>query len=190
MFEHPISFKQVGEYLVFTCPDLVVTYAIEVPKTQAELLAGILHMLAKVKKRKSNFSDTNTKAPNASRIELATPKKELEKDFTPRTASRVLKVSYRTLIRHADKGWLRGRKTPGGQWRFNAGDITQYQNLLQSLASLPKNEDWLTPRACAELWKVSVNTARNWIDSGKIWSKKTKGGHRTVPRRMAIEFRN
>lgn len=182
LFEHPITFKQVGEYLVFSCPDLVITWTTDIPRTRAQLLEAHLKFLAKVKKRKLEFFETKTSLPSPSKLNFATPKKEVEERLSSKQVAKLMKISARKIRMDAEKGLLKGKRTSGGgqrkgAWSFTHADLLGYKAILEGIN---KESNWVTPLEYARLNGISVNTARNWADTGKVVSKKSSGGHRLI----------
>jgi excisionase family DNA binding protein len=184
VLEYPVTIKQVGEYMVFSTPDLVTTVAITLPKTSKEVLEGLARIWKKNKERLRDFDESTIKTPSPSRIR-ETQERKSEKPLTSQQVARLCGKSKMTIIRAAEKGLIKGTRTEGGHWRFEWPEVTRYQELASQVAGFKKAEtEWLTPIECARIWGVSVNTARNWIDSGKVYSEKSEGGHRRVPKRL------
>jgi excisionase family DNA binding protein len=182
LFEYPVTIKQVGQYWVFSTPDLVTTVGIPFSLDGKEILEGLKAAWKKNQGRLKDFESSTIKTPEPSRIRKQTEKKS-EKPLTATQVAKLLSKSRWTIIRAAEKGLIKGVKTEGGHWRFNLAQVSQYQELASQVAVFKKKEtEWLTPLQCAQIWGVSVNTARNWIDAGKVWSEKTKGGRRRVPK--------
>jgi excisionase family DNA binding protein len=181
LFEYPVTIKQVGEYWVFSTPDLVTTVGIPFSLSAHEILEGLKTTWKKNKERLVDFDSSKIKTPSPSRIRLQTEKKN-DKPLSTSQVAKLCEKSKMTIIRAAEKGLLKGTKTEGGHWRFLLPEVSKYQALSAKFSELKKKDaEWLTPLQCAEIWGVSVNTARNWIDSGKVYSEKTKGGHRRAP---------
>ncbi len=173
--------------MVFSTPDLASTIAIPLPKTSKEVLEGLSRIWKKNKERLRDFDESTIKTPTPSRIR-ETQEKKSEKPLTSREAARICGKSKMTIIRAAEKGLIRGTRTEGGHWRFEWPEVTRYQELAGKVAGFKKKDtQWLTPIECARIWGVSVNTARNWIDQGMVYSEKTLGGHRRVPKRFITQ---
>jgi excisionase family DNA binding protein len=187
VFEFPVIIKQVGEYFVFSSPDLMTTVGIPLTRNPREILEGLTKVWKKNSARLQDFDHSTIKTPEPSRMR-PTLEKRSEKPLSTGQVANFCGKSKRTIIRAAEKGLIKGTKTEGGFWRFHLAQVTRYQELSAQLADFKKKEtEWLTPLQCAEIWGVSVNTARNWIDAGKVYSEKTDGGHRRVPSKLLTE---
>src|SRR4051812_30354713 len=65
-----------------------------------------------------------------------------------------------------------------------------HSTLQFPLAAAPPPADVLTTRRAAQLLGVAVSTVQQWVDSGRLHSWSTPGGHRRIPLQAVRQLMN
>ena len=118
--EYPIVIKQVGDIIVFSCPDLKRTKTLIFPpgtRLTAEFLVKNARKLGEMwidsHQRLKEITASTHPPPQPSKINM-TLEDRGTKPFTPVTLAKILGVCAETIRRDFDSGECQGELTTGG----------------------------------------------------------------------------